>query len=267
MARFWMTTVRVEAWPADGDPTAAPLLAAGSRNLAIEVLSDRETSEYAVLFSTVDDVERPTVLRCQLAFTNAAKPCSVWRDRGVPLVDARIVFDEADGRLCVFSPFFGDESPMRYESMLFMLTGLSFDAADGADNPLETRYEQFLEAPDGAQPEALITRREVTWTPERRNARRGMALGLACETPSTRYPSLAPFKTGLFYLCGLLPAVELVPVYVENLNRILPKGSIVPVPLLTRVTFGEPLGLAEGEDRDAFLTRMRDALVALRSPE
>lgn len=77
---------------------------------------------------------------------------------------------------------------------------------------------------------------------------------------------VAPFKSGLFHLCGLLPHVELVPVYVENLNRILPKGSVVPVPLLTRVTFGEPLDVTAGEDRDAFLARVREALLALRTP-
>jgi hypothetical protein len=56
-----------------------------------------------------------------------------------------------------------------------------------------------------------------------------------------------------------------VPVYVENLNRILPKGEILLVPLLTSVTFGAPIRPAEGEARDAFLARARDALVALRS--
>jgi 1-acyl-sn-glycerol-3-phosphate acyltransferase len=78
---------------------------------------------------------------------------------------------------------------------------------------------------------------------------------------------LGPFKVGLYYLCARLPNVELVPVYVENLNRILPKGSIVPVPLLTRVTFGEPIRVIEGEERDDFLDRARTAMLALRAPE
>jgi 1-acyl-sn-glycerol-3-phosphate acyltransferase len=77
---------------------------------------------------------------------------------------------------------------------------------------------------------------------------------------------VAPFKSGLYHLCEMLPGVELVPVYVENLNRILPKGSIVPAPLLTRVTFGEPLDPVEGEERDAFLARIREALLELRAP-
>jgi 1-acyl-sn-glycerol-3-phosphate acyltransferase len=76
---------------------------------------------------------------------------------------------------------------------------------------------------------------------------------------------VGPFKTGLYYLCGLLPDVELVPVYVENLNRVLPKGEILFVPLLTSVTFGAPIRPVDGESRDAFLERARGALVALRA--
>jgi hypothetical protein len=55
-----------------------------------------------------------------------------------------------------------------------------------------------------------------------------------------------------------------VPVYLDNLTRILPKGEVLPVPLLSRVTFGAALQLEPGEEKRAFLTRMRDALVALR---
>lgn len=75
---------------------------------------------------------------------------------------------------------------------------------------------------------------------------------------------VGPFKAGLFYLCRQLPRVELVPVYIENLNRILPKGEVVPVPLLTNVTFGVPIRLVEAEGRDEFLGRAREALLALR---
>src|SRR5690606_10719847 len=55
----------------------------------------------------------------------------------------------------------------------------------------------------------------------------------------TRSPSgeLQPFKSGLYHLCRLKPDLELVPVYLANMNRILPKGEFVPVPLLGRVIF------------------------------
>jgi 1-acyl-sn-glycerol-3-phosphate acyltransferase len=76
---------------------------------------------------------------------------------------------------------------------------------------------------------------------------------------------LGPFKSGIYYLSRLLPNVKLVPVYVENLNRILPKGEVVPIPLLTNVTFGRPVAAVDGEERDAFLSRLREALVELRA--
>ena len=52
----------------------------------------------------------------------------------------------------------------------------------------------------------------------------------------------------------------------ENLNRVLPKGEFVPIPLLCTVTFGAPLSLQAGEDKTRFLDRARAALLAL-APE
>jgi hypothetical protein len=60
------------------------------------------------------------------------------------------------------------------------------------------------------------------------------------------------------------PGLELVPVYLANMNRILPKGEVLPVPLLGRVIFGAPMQLQEHENKAAFLERARDALLALR---
>jgi 1-acyl-sn-glycerol-3-phosphate acyltransferase len=74
---------------------------------------------------------------------------------------------------------------------------------------------------------------------------------------------LLPFKSGLFHLARMRPDVELIPVWIENLNRVLPKGEFVPIPLLCTVTFGAPIVLADGEDKHAFLNRSRRALLAL----
>lgn len=76
--------------------------------------------------------------------------------------------------------------------------------------------------------------------------------------------TLLPFRSGLYHLCQIKPGLELVPVYLDNMTRILPKGELLPVPLLSRVTFGAPLRLEAGEEKREFLTRMRDALVALQ---
>jgi 1-acyl-sn-glycerol-3-phosphate acyltransferase len=72
------------------------------------------------------------------------------------------------------------------------------------------------------------------------------------------------FKTGLYHLAQAAPGVELVPVAIENLNRILPKGEFLPVPMVSRVAFGPTLRLQEGESKDDFLARARAALETLR---
>lgn len=74
-----------------------------------------------------------------------------------------------------------------------------------------------------------------------------------------------PFKSGIYHLCRLKPELELVPVYLANLSRILPKGEVMPAPLLGRVIFGAPMRLEPGEDKSAFLSRAREALLALRT--
>jgi len=75
---------------------------------------------------------------------------------------------------------------------------------------------------------------------------------------------VAPFKSGLYHLCKLKPDVQLVPVYLDNMNRILPKGEALPVPMLSRVVFGEPMEMRRGEPKEAFLERARSAVEKLR---
>ena len=75
-----------------------------------------------------------------------------------------------------------------------------------------------------------------------------------------------PFKSGLFHLAERFPAVQLVPVWIDNVQRVMPKGEVVPVPILCSATFGAPIRLDPGEDKRAFLDRARAAVVALRPP-
>lgn len=75
--------------------------------------------------------------------------------------------------------------------------------------------------------------------------------------------SLLPFKSGLFHLASVRPDIRLIPVWINNLNRVMPKGEIVPIPLICTVTFGEPMRMHPGEDKQAFLDRARTALLAL----
>jgi 1-acyl-sn-glycerol-3-phosphate acyltransferase len=77
---------------------------------------------------------------------------------------------------------------------------------------------------------------------------------------------LLPFKSGIFHLSRERTDVEFVPVWIENLNRVMPKGEFVPIPLLCSVTFGTPLQAVAGESKDEFLERARAALLALCPP-
>ena len=72
------------------------------------------------------------------------------------------------------------------------------------------------------------------------------------------------FKSGLFHLAEQFPQVQLVPVWISNVQRVMPKGEVVPVPILCTVTFGTPMRLDAGEDKRAFLERARDAVLAQR---
>lgn len=76
--------------------------------------------------------------------------------------------------------------------------------------------------------------------------------------------TLLPFKSGLYHLAKARPGVDLVPVWIANLNRVMPKGEVIPVPLICTLTFGAPLHLAQDEAKDAFLARTTQALLALR---
>jgi 1-acyl-sn-glycerol-3-phosphate acyltransferase len=73
----------------------------------------------------------------------------------------------------------------------------------------------------------------------------------------------ARFRSGLFHLAQKHPDVELIPVYLQNLYRSMPKGAHIPVPLTCAVRFGAPLLRVAGEDKAAFLERAREAVVAL----
>ncbi|MES2832105.1 MAG: lysophospholipid acyltransferase family protein [Pseudomonadota bacterium] len=71
------------------------------------------------------------------------------------------------------------------------------------------------------------------------------------------------FKSGLFRLAEKFPDVELVPVYLENLYRSMPKGSFLPVPVTCSVWFGRPIQLQPDEPKEKFLQRAREAIVEL----
>lgn len=78
---------------------------------------------------------------------------------------------------------------------------------------------------------------------------------------------LLPFKSGIYHLAREWPQVEFVPVWLENLHRVMPKGHVIPLPLLCTVNFGAPVPLDPNDAPDPktlYLQRCRDALQALK---
>ena len=92
---------------------------------------------------------------------------------------------------------------------------------------------------------------------------RGQSLVLFPEGSRTSGEEIAPFKSGLFHLAQRFPQVELIPVHLDNLARIMPKGSPLIVPITCTARFGAPIVLGPDEAKGEFLARCRDAVLAL----
>jgi 1-acyl-sn-glycerol-3-phosphate acyltransferase len=75
---------------------------------------------------------------------------------------------------------------------------------------------------------------------------------------------IGEFKSGLYYLGKKRPDLELVPVHIDNMNRVLPRGEVLPVPLLSCITFGPPIWLEKGEPKNDFLRRARESVRRLK---
>jgi 1-acyl-sn-glycerol-3-phosphate acyltransferase len=99
--------------------------------------------------------------------------------------------------------------------------------------------------------------------PLREALEHGFSLIIFPEGKRAAQPLPGPFKAGLYHLATEFPQVELIPVYLENLHRSMPKGALIPVPIICTVRFGAPISLAENESKEQFLDRARDAVIAL----
>jgi 1-acyl-sn-glycerol-3-phosphate acyltransferase len=93
--------------------------------------------------------------------------------------------------------------------------------------------------------------------------RQGESLIIFPEGTRGKQPIPAAFKSGLYHLAAQFPGVQLIPVYLENLHRSMPKGAVIPIPMTCTVRFGCPMALAEGESKDIFLARARDEVIKL----
>jgi 1-acyl-sn-glycerol-3-phosphate acyltransferase len=108
-----------------------------------------------------------------------------------------------------------------------------------------------------------ITRRDNPIEQMAAAMRQGNSLILFPEGTRSRDGVMIDFKSGLYHLASKVPEAELVPVYLQNLNRILPKGHLLPIPLISSVVFGPPFQLEPGEKKADFLKRAREAVLNL----
>ena len=142
----------------------------------------------------------------------------------------------------------------------------------GQDYWLASRLRRFV----GEQVfNALMIRRDGSAAPgaEATNPVQQMAQALQAGDSLIMFPEgtrntgdevLLPLKSGLYHLARVCPEVRLVPVWIENLKRVLPKGVVVPIPLACSVNYGAPIAPTPEEDKDAFIARARQSLLDLR---
>jgi len=114
----------------------------------------------------------------------------------------------------------------------------------------------------------LIERRKVTrannpMEPMLAALRAGQSLIIFPEGGRMSGDGIGEFRGGLYHLAKEELKIEFVPAYIENLNRVMPKGEFLPIPILCSVTFGAPLQIDPAEGKTGFLARAREALVEL----
>jgi 1-acyl-sn-glycerol-3-phosphate acyltransferase len=92
---------------------------------------------------------------------------------------------------------------------------------------------------------------------------RGESLVLFTEGTRGTGEHVQPFKCGIFHLASARPHIELIPVWIDNSYRVMPKGTAVPIPLLCSAAFGQPMRIGPDEPKEIFLARSRQALLDL----
>ena len=74
--------------------------------------------------------------------------------------------------------------------------------------------------------------------------------------------SIAPFRSGIAHLVEKVPGIKVVPAYLANMGRSLPKGELIPVPFFCEIRIGEPL-MPSGSRQEITRT-LHDAVESLK---
>jgi hypothetical protein len=193
MQWFWLATWDLDAPTATPGGPSEPLVVAGSRRLAIEVLHDGP--HCIVLLSTADRLDEEGTLECRIGFVNDSQQCSEWRCRGFPVIEAEIRM--RGGKLEVLSSYFGNAQAMHYGELLLAVRGVRFGPAAGAGIRLKASYQQSQEAPQPRRAATFILRKEVRWEMARSRVRAMEPQPMEIDAPPTRSPSLVPITDGM----------------------------------------------------------------------
>lgn len=193
--RFWLAVFDIGGRRRADTVAAQPILYSDARRLALEVLRDDQSGQYGVLLSNADLFDSRGVLSCCIGFANGAKACSVWRDRGFPLIDARIWEDEKG--LHVASPFFGPRAKKQsLQQTLLDIRGVDLEKKAGPKALMDWRYDQQQWAPDYTWPGRLVASVDVGFTPRRDNVVRYDDVDITLDARPARSPDLVPLDRG-----------------------------------------------------------------------
>jgi hypothetical protein len=193
--RFWLAVFDIGGRRRADAVAAQPILYSKARRLALEIVRDEASGQIGVLLSNADLLDSRGVLTCCIGFANGAKGCSVWRDRGFPLIDARIWLD-GDG-LHVASPYFGPRAKKQtLHQSLLDIRGVDLAERKGSEAQLGTRYDQSQWSPDYAWPGRLVTSLDVRYTPTRSNVTRYDDVEITIDARAARSPNLVPLDRG-----------------------------------------------------------------------
>jgi 1-acyl-sn-glycerol-3-phosphate acyltransferase len=96
--------------------------------------------------------------------------------------------------------------------------------------------------------------------------RAGKSLIIFPEGTRGRGNEIGPFRPGIAHLLELMPDLRIVPAYLVNMGRCLPKGECFPVPFFCEIHLGPPRILHNNwhPNREEILKMLRSAICELR---